>query len=117
MTNFRVGQKVVFVDDSKPFGGYFMNFKLPVVGTVYTIRAIIPDQDGGSLLLREIRNGKGTCAKTYDRHEVSFACWRFRPVVERNSSAGMEILERIRDGAPVGGENFDRKHSKQKERA
>jgi hypothetical protein len=81
---FRVGQKVVLINDDwvkddprMVFGGYYVPY-FPVKGPVYTVR------DAGAFIrlveivnpIRNFRNGE---------NEVCFNASRFRPAVERKT--------------------------------
>lgn len=93
MTNFRVGQKVVLVDDSP------INFKgcaaradgrkagvqYPTVGSVYTVRkAYVASNGMVGILLAEIDN-HAACLRLGLSDEIGFPAIRFRPVVERKT--------------------------------
>lgn len=83
MSNFRVGQKVVCIDDQpvrRP--GFSLNMDGLRAGTVYTIRDITrnpsnhPDAGMTTIRLEEIcRN-----VLPADREEIGFRLSRFRPV-------------------------------------
>lgn len=81
---FRVGQKVVFVDDTPTQsecgpGSYWLP-NWPVLGQVYTIRAFVDDD---AVFLEEVRNPVREFL--HGVSEGSFYCWRFRPVQERKT--------------------------------
>lgn len=88
---FRVGQKVVCVDD---VGDRLNRWEtLPVKGTIYTVREVLAT----SVRLYEIINEKGFYRRddgldTFD--ELSFKATRFRPIVSRPTSIAVfeEIL-------------------------
>lgn len=67
---FRVGQKVVCVDDSRPVVGWAKQWLRK--GNIYEIRSIEPD---GDIHLIEIARESGT----------PFYHSRFRPIVERKT--------------------------------
>lgn len=97
---FRVGQKVVCVDDGiKPdWPAYLRNAEwrgdAPVVGQVYTIIRIIASNDGDVLHLAEIR--RSDTARLEWGYDVGYGAWRFRPIVERKTdiSFAHEILRK-----------------------
>lgn len=94
---FKVGQKVVCVDDTDMH--LHRDDVGPCDGDVLTIRAIRPQDEYGdvSFLFEEIQNRPRL--HTEGVTEVSFLCHRFRPVQE----TGMEMLRAIliRPNAPV----------------
>lgn len=92
MSNFRVGQKVVCVDDCFPS----THLALPVRGAVYTVREIVPDWFPGrtALRLEEIINPE-TPWSDLTMSEVAFNARRFRPLVEKKTDTGMSILTQI----------------------
>jgi hypothetical protein len=80
---FEVGQKVVCVDDRFPRAVLEYLRVLPLKGTVYTVRDVIPAQEWGgghtcAILLREIRNPPAPHRKEWG--ECGFDPRRFRPV-------------------------------------
>jgi hypothetical protein len=87
MCNFRVGQKVLCINDQ--WNEYHANIArrlgvtLPVLGGIYTIRAIEIRPQRGDLYFVEIVNP----IIEYDigRAEQGFHVARFRPVVERKT--------------------------------
>ena len=86
--NFRVGQKVVCVDDQDfPFHHCKV---FPQRGIIYTVRGINPADYRGPahLWLEEIHN-----PLTMSGEEYSFHIRRFRPLVTRKTS--IEIFERM----------------------
>lgn len=95
MSNFRVGQKIVCVDDqchgwtaygSKPRGDLH-GLK---AGEVYTIRAIIPEHDTGlSIVLEEIRRPVTPGVWHLEGYNPS----RFRPVAEKPTA--MDVIRSI----------------------
>lgn len=80
---FRVGQKVVCVDDSGDRYGRFED--LPVKDEVYTIRKSF----GRAVLLEEIVNPPHHYAEAYD--ELRFKAWRFRPLTDTKSEVSFTI--------------------------
>lgn len=93
---FRVGQKVVCVDDRNftvdrhPQCKKFLPNR-PVRGGVYTIRGFDPDVPS-AIYVCEIHNPSRQWVNGYG--EGSFNIWRFRPAVERKTdiSTFHEIL-------------------------
>lgn len=90
MSNFHVGQKVVFVDDSgisdpKIVGNKY-GFVFPVKGSVYTVRAIVTSDYTGKVLLLLVEIDNREQAKATDWHkEPGVESDRFRPVIERKT--------------------------------
>ena len=82
MSNFRVDQKVVCIDDdwgSAPLGGQVQHW--PKKDDVYTVRAINVNGNGKVFIrLCEIVN-----PETDKHHEAEFWAECFRPVVERKT--------------------------------
>lgn len=75
MSNFRVGQKVVCIDDSvNPYG---VLATYPKKGVVYAVRGVHPDGDAIFLdsIINPLIGGREPC----------FLNYRFRPVVERKT--------------------------------
>lgn len=96
--SFRVGQKVVCVNDR------WMDkaFALPVKGSVYTVRDIEVHPSYGTFIrLVEISNPPARFQDGY--FEVSFQVEGFRPVVERKTSIAIfqAMLTRPRLGVRV----------------
>lgn len=92
---FRVGQKVVCVDDS-PTQTHFIKPTGPnvVAGRIYTIRGSELQGRRRCVFLYEIKlrnrirvDGQGT--------EIGFRTSRFRPLVERKTDTGMAILKSL----------------------
>lgn len=76
---FRVGQKVVCVDDERPI----IRIRPVIRGNVYTIRAVgeEPYYTGEYwVLLEEVRNSARD-----DLGELAYRTTRFRPIVERKT--------------------------------
>jgi hypothetical protein len=104
--NFYVGQKVVYVND-RQLGPYARMPKLPKLGSVYTIRAIVPckargyDEDG--LWLVEIVNAP----RLYESptgpvvRELAFRVSRFRPLRTTNIDAFVKMLEPVKVREPA----------------
>lgn len=88
MSSFRVGQKVVCVDDE--FHGDFFDVPcLPVKGLVYTIRSIevMTGSDGEqSPIIRLVEVINPAMPWTIGDVEIGFVPRRFRPVVERKTN-------------------------------
>jgi hypothetical protein len=83
---FRVGQRVVCVDDSShDRGGWHPRADIPQVGEVYTVAAIGRHRLQPAVRLREIRNAA---------HDGFYRARRFRPAVERATDISVftEIL-------------------------
>jgi hypothetical protein len=92
---FRVGQKVVCINDKEIHGGFWAAGARPVAGAVYTITEIIPGAYGDYQALRfsEIRNAG----------DIGYRSSRFRPVAERKTdiSFAHEILRKASKPARV----------------
>ena len=104
---FRIGQKVVCVDDStNSFGSvvrakddgqlYRLNVNLDGLkkGEIYTVIGFCDAWYGDEpcLILAEI---KRFCRGKKSKGFQGFKASRFRPVVERKNEAGMEILKKL----------------------
>lgn len=91
--NFRVGQKVVCIDDSINPCGLAADY--PVRGRVYTVRSIHPD--GDAIFLIEVVN------TLFGGMEPCFLNHRFRPVVERKTDVSIfkAILDSVKSGELV----------------
>lgn len=93
---FRVGQKVVCVDDSG-WESWRASWLLPVTGTTYTIRSIghayTNETQEPCIRLEELRNREAQVPG----QEPNFRASRFRPLVERKTETGMAILREILD--------------------
>lgn len=89
---FRIGQKVVCVDDRPR--EFYQQPTLLVKGQIYTIRGFTESPiDGAGLLLEEIIIN----AKPFTNgQERGYLPRRFRPAVERKTDTGFSILEEIR---------------------
>lgn len=88
---FRIGQRVVCVDDGTPFP----TVSSPLTkGNVYTVRATDdrPHSKGQAIALAEIRVEASAPLLT-----GFFYSSRFRPVIERKTDTGMAILREILD--------------------
>ena len=101
--DWHVGQRVVCVDGKIELSRVYKWERLPVEGSIYTIRAIVPCDDVGPVAFRlvEIRNRP---AKYETRvRELSFLARRFRPVVERGADISVftSILDRLPAREPV----------------
>lgn len=78
MSNFRVGQQVVCVDDN-PGAGHRWNGFGPTKGHIYTVTSVHLSRDGRpTLWLAEIQRG-ATAMKRYGAL-VGYGQYRFRPV-------------------------------------
>lgn len=91
-TNFKVGQKVVCVDDS--YLGKYANeifedigekINIPILGQKYTIR----DVDDNSVLLAEINNKKYNWEYDDSFGEPRFLSFRFRPLTYQSCSKAL----------------------------
>lgn len=85
MSNFRVGQKVVCVDD---------NWGPPIVGTS---SGIYPPHKGTVLTIARLRKLWGSyflAAEEYPPNIVFETC-HFRPAVERGEETGLAILRKL----------------------
>jgi hypothetical protein len=90
---FRVGQKVTLKEDGE-WPDRLAGEIYPDFGVVYTVRAIEPDDEGGALLLNEIRNEPRDYEEAFG--EATFDCDEFRPVVERKTD--ISIFEKMLTG-------------------
>ncbi len=102
MCNFRVGQKVVLVDDSTRGEGLpakVFGFAVPRRGEVYTVRFVGTVGFGRKsvLLLEEINNHHAAMMLGLVI-EPALAADRFRPVVERKTD--IEIFRRMLNTTP-----------------
>ena len=105
--SLNVGQKIVYVNDCQ-LGPYAITAKLPTLGSVYTIRAIVRckarggfDEDG--VWLEEIVNAprlynspKGPVVL-----ELAFRVSRFRPLRTTNIDAFLKMLEPVKVREPA----------------
>lgn len=87
MSSFRVGQKVVCVDD-KPLGFSrgFHPSEAVKVGTVYTVRRIFIDDEGDVILQLDEVERSDIAKRQWRTDELGYAAFRFRPIVERKTS-------------------------------
>lgn len=84
---FRVGQKVVCVDDRRVDHNVI---SAPLVsGTIYRVRKV----SGNGLCVEEILGAP----YPNEFSEWAFFIYRFRPVVEKSTDTGMAILHEILD--------------------
>lgn len=83
MTQFHVGQKVVCIRDLSPLCQFYGE-TAPVVGEVYTVRAVKGFSRGIGLHFKEIRN-KWHWYRLFLYCECWFVGKCFRPVVERKT--------------------------------
>ena len=95
MSNFRIGQKVVCVNDDQQGQGYTDEI-WPVKGQVYTVRAI---DDLDCLLLNEIHNRAVDDLEYDEAGEISFWEGMFRPAVEPKTD--ISIFTKMLDGSRV----------------
>ena len=93
--NFHVGQRVICIDDD--WERLSLIF-YPVSGSVYTVRAILPDDEGGSLLLEELVNAEHVFSEGL--FEPDFDATMFRAVVTRPTS--IEIFTKILNTTRIG---------------
>jgi hypothetical protein len=81
MMTFRIGQKVVCIDNgpNPKLKNNFWIGDIPIVGNIYTISGFgfAEATNEELLVLVEIKN----CS----RHGIGYSAWRFRPVVERKT--------------------------------
>lgn len=89
---FRVGQKVVCVDDGPHRSGWNPHGDAPIKNKVYTVVGVETYRGLVGIHLREIRNGS---------HNGLYKAMRFRPAVERKTDISVftEILRTTK--APV----------------
>ena len=83
MSNFRVGQKVVCVDDSLPANPWHCAYPLKK-NQIYIISSL-----------------EGPDHIAIDGSRRAWQNWRFRPLVDRKTDTGMAILTKILDGSRV----------------
>lgn len=86
---FKVGQKVVCVDDGDGGGNKWANGRwlpgeTPIVGEVYTIKMMWIDRDSNNLIFEFFELSRPKASEEWG-HKVGFGAWRFRPVVERKT--------------------------------
>lgn len=81
---FRVGQKVVCVDDVFRDASWLHVKNMPVAGSIYTIRGFQTEKYFDGILLEEVINDAITWNAVGFR-EMSFPARRFRPVQERKT--------------------------------
>jgi hypothetical protein len=89
---FHIGQRVVCIDAGPQRFGYSHEV-VPKEGQAYTIRAILPGEEGACLLLDEIRNKPAQYLQGLA--ELKFAARRFRPLTD------ISLFEKMRTEAPV----------------
>ena len=100
---FRVGQKVVCVDDDwsrHPEWGRLQ--QRPVLNGIYTVRSVSPhwhEGGGTGLLLVEVRNPEIDWSDG-DTCECRFPSRRFRPIVERKTDIS-ELKALLVPGAKI----------------
>lgn len=85
---FRVGPKVVCIGDRWASVAEI----LPVIGRIYTVRAIIDHRDGCGIRLREIKNKREQYVDGFV--ECCFDTSGFRPIIDKKTDIGFahEIL-------------------------
>ncbi len=104
--NLHVGQKVVCVNDRQTSGYSHMPY-LPKLGSVYTIRAIVPckvygyDEDGVWLveLVNTPRQYESPTGPVV--HELAFRISRFRPLRTTNIDTFLKMLEPVKVREPA----------------
>lgn len=94
---FRVGQKVVCVDDAPPRNPLDNAGRRLVLNAIYTIRGIDPE-NGTGLYLVEVPCG--LVVQPYST-PIGWSPNRFRPIVERKTDTGFAILTEILNGQRV----------------
>ena len=82
--NFRIGQKVVCVDDAPEEGRAWKGGESPTEGSVYTIRSIHFDNGVQILGFEEIERSDYSKQFWKDQN-LGYLARRFRPVVERKT--------------------------------
>lgn len=85
--DWHVGMKVVCVDDGGFISTEYIEI-MPVVGSVYTIREIVPYGKRVGLRLDEIRNGKFQYTQGI-QEEAAFSAKNFRPVHTRKTDVSI----------------------------
>ncbi len=81
---FRVGQKVVFIEDYTAIGARY-SVHVPQSGQVYTIREFEDRGERPALRLIEVVNGPRRHRQVSEWVEPAFAVDHFRPIVERKT--------------------------------
>lgn len=99
MSNFRVGQKVVCVDDKPwrgPMTGDAVEWPTKIIqrGSVYTIRESSVSHPRSPVPCVRLVE-----ARWNDSYDAPFAAVRFRPVVERKTD--ISIFQKMLDGTRV----------------
>lgn len=95
--SFRVGQKVVCVDDTSVEGSRWFPGSQPKKGVVHTVREVGRTVRGFvGLQLQEIKLQAAFGFYSHQRQEDAFyRADRFRPVIERKTETGMAVLRKI----------------------
>tara|TARA_R110000868_G_scaffold118430_3_gene314054 strand:- start:540 stop:848 length:309 start_codon:yes stop_codon:yes gene_type:complete len=90
---FKIGQKIVCIDDVPRKPPSTPTLRTPKVGITYTIRDIYESKSNPgqvALILKEIIN---LVNETFG-HELGFSEWRFKPLIEDGSWAE-SVLEKV----------------------
>lgn len=103
--NFRVGQRVVCVNDGAvrgiPYtGGPWDKGEEIRNGEVYTVTRVYVFAGHPSLWLKEVCRSKAS--RRWCGEDVGYLASRFRPLVEKKTDAGMAILKTILDEVNAG---------------
>lgn len=98
--HFHVGQKVVCVD-GRARSVWHVDTIAPVTGSTYEVAAIglTNGNDPGLKLVGLELTGNNGRITGRSFKDVFFGAWRFRPVIERSTDAGMAILRKVADDA------------------
>lgn len=99
MSIFRVGQKVVCVDDAFAWKNtiYAGQVTLPTLHAIYTIRAVDEYERGVILAFKEVHNTPKVL-KAYGNstmREPMFLAYHFRPVVNTDISIFTAMLKQV----------------------
>lgn len=87
MSSFKIGQKIVCIDDSKQHAAKYGYTKV-IEGEIYTIRDF---NQRGSILLVEIVHRPGPCIGGF--YESGYGAFRFRPIDFRFGKTVAEEIE------------------------
>jgi len=97
---FRVGQKVVCIDDGDDPGlpageqSDWTPDERPIMGHIYTVRRCFIAR--GNLILHLDEIARSATAQETWGPDVGYGAFRFRPLAEKKTDTGFAILEEIR---------------------